>query len=162
MHSPRKMLQLDQLDRKILTELQRDSTLTMERLAERIGLSLSAAHRRAQRLKACGIIQGCIAVVDSASVGRPALFIVGVEVERERPEQVKKLREWVESNPVVQQAYYVTGSADYMLVISVRDIDSFTAFISEMTAANPNVRRFTTNVVMSTVKRSLFVPVDES
>ena len=53
-----------------------------------------------------------------------------------------------------------TGSADYVLLVTASDIASFDNLMSEMIAANPNVRRFTTNVVMGTIKRGLFVPVD--
>jgi DNA-binding Lrp family transcriptional regulator len=90
------------------------------------------------------------------------LFLAGVEVERERPELVQRLRAWIHSEPAVQQAYYVTGSSDYVLIVTARDIAEFDTLMSKLMAANPNVRRFTTNVVMSTIKRGLFVPVEES
>jgi len=154
--------ELDRLDRKLLNELQQDASLTSDRLAERVGLSASAVHRRVRRLEGAGIIERRIAVVDPAKVGRGALFIVGVEVERERPDLVQRLRGWIRTEPAVQQAHYVTGSADYVLAVTARDIAEFDGLMSEMMAANPNVRRFTTNVVMSTVKRGLFVPVDGS
>lgn len=153
---------LDRLDRKLLTALQEDASLTSERLAERVGLSASAAHRRVRRLETTGIIERRIAVVDPAKVGRGASFIVGIEVERERPDLVHKLRDWIRASPEVQQAHYVTGSADYVLLVTARDIIEFDALMSEMMAANPNVRRFTTNVVMSTIKRGLLVPVEGS
>jgi Lrp/AsnC family leucine-responsive transcriptional regulator len=154
--------ELDRLDQKLLTELQQDASLTSDKLAERVGLSASAAHRRVRRLEERGIIERHIAVVDPAKVGRGALFIVGVEVERERSDLVQKLRNWIRAEPAVQQAHYVTGSADYVLLVTARDIAEFDGLMSDMMAANPNVRRFTTNVVMSTIKRGLFVPVEGS
>ncbi len=154
------MPKLDKIDRRLLAELQNDAALTSDTLAERIGLSASAIHRRVRRLEVAGIIERRIAIVDPAKLGRGALFLIGIEVERERPELVKKLRDWIRSEPAVQQAYYVTGSADYVLLVTAPDIASFESLMSEMIAANPNVRRFTTNVVMGTIKRGLFVPVD--
>jgi DNA-binding Lrp family transcriptional regulator len=151
---------LDALDRKLLTELQGDGALTSEQLSERIGLSASAISRRVRRLEADGVIERRIAVVDQGRIGRSALFIVGIEVERERPEQVRTLRAWLKNEPSIQQSYYVTGTADYVLVVTAPDIAEFDALMSEMMAANPNIRRFTTQVVMSTVKRGLFIPVD--
>jgi len=93
-------------------------------------------------------------------VGRDALFLVGLEVERERPELALQLRKWMRSEPSVQQVYYVTGSADYVLLVAVPDIARFDALMSELMAANANVRRFTTNVVMSTIKRGLAVSLE--
>ena len=133
--------------------------MTNEQLAERVGLSPSAASRRVQRLDAAGVIERRIAVVDPAKLDAPALLIVGIEVERERPELVETLRRWLRREDSVQQAYYVTGSADYILLVNAPDIAGFDDFMTRMMVENPNVRRFTTNVVMSAIKRGLHVPV---
>lgn len=155
-------MKLDRLDRQLLTALQLDAGLTSDQLSDRVGLSSSAISRRVRRLEAEGYIERRLAVLDAAKVGHGALFIVGIEVERERPELVQELRSWVKSEPCVQQAYYVTGTADYVMLVTAQDIASFDRLMSAMMAANPNVRRFTTQVVMSTVKKGLFVPVDAS
>lgn len=151
---------LDALDRKLLTALQDDGGLTSDQLSERIGLSPSAISRRVRRLESEGVIERRIAVIDPARVGHGSLFVVGIEVERERPELVQRLRGWVQSEPSVQQTYYVTGTSDYVMLVTAPDIAAFDLLMSEMMAANPNIRRFTTQVVMSTVKRGLFVPVE--
>lgn len=151
---------LDALDRKLLAELQDDGGLTSDQLSERVGLSSSAISRRVRRLEADGVIERRIAIVDPTKVGHGSLFIVGIEVERERPELVQSLRAWVRGAPSVQQTYYVTGTADYVMLVTATDIAAFDQLMSEMMAANPNIRRFTTQVVMGTVKRGLFVPVD--
>jgi len=150
---------LDKIDRTLLAELQDDGSLTSDKLSERVALSPSAIHRRVRRLEKAGVIERRIAVVNPQSVGRGALFLVGIEVERERRDLVEKLRSWIASEPSIQQAYYVTGSSDYVLVVTAPDIASFDALMSELMAANPNVRRFTTNVVMSSIKRGLYVPI---
>ena len=152
-------MKLDSFDRAILNALQLDSSLTNEQAAERVGLSPSAVHRRIQKLTASGVIERRIAVVDPEKVGSPALFVVGVEVERERPELVQPLRNWFRNESAVQQSYYVTGTSDYVLLVSAADIGAFDALMSRMMQDNPNVRRFTTNVVMAAIKRGLFVPV---
>ena len=151
---------LDALDRKLLAELQHDGGLTSDQLSERVALSSSAISRRVRRLEADGVIERRIAIVDPARVGQGALYIVGIEVERERPELVQSLRAWVKNEPSVQQTYYVTGTADYVMLVTAPDITAFDRMMSDMMAANPNIRRFTTQVVMSTVKRGLFVPVE--
>ena len=153
---------LDRLDRRLLSALQEDAALTNDALADLAGLSPSAVHRRVRRLEASGVIERRVAVVDPVAVGRPAMFLVSVEVERERPDFVGKLRAWFRAEPAVQQSYYVTGTADYVLLVNASDIQAFDALMSDMMAANPNVRRFTTNVVMSTIKRGLSVPIDKS
>jgi len=145
----------------LLVQLQENAALTNDALAELAGLSSSAVHRRVRRLEEAGVIERHIAIIDPAAVGQPASFLVSVEVERERADLVNRLRAWFRNEPAVQQAYYVTGTADYVLIVVARDIQEFDALMSEMMAANPNIRRFTTNVVMSAIKRGLMVPVDE-
>ena len=151
---------LDKIDRTLLAELQEDGSLTAEKLSDRVGLSASAIHRRVRRLEKAGVIERRIAVVNPESVGRGALFLVGIEVEREQRDLVEKLRRWIRTEPAIQQAYYVTGSADYVLLVTATDIAAFDQLISDLMAANPNIRRFTTNVVMSSIKRGLYVPID--
>ena len=153
---------LDRLDRRLLARLQDNAALTNEALAELVGLSPSAVQRRVRRLESVGVIERRVAVLNPAAVGQPTMFVVSIEVERERPDLVDRLRDWFRTEPAVQQAYYVTGSGDYILLVLTPDIQAFDGLMSEMMAANPNVRRFTTNVVMSTIKRGLAVPIDES
>ena len=151
---------LDKIDRALLAELQDDGALTAERLSEKVGLSASAIHRRVRRLEQAGVIERRIAVVNPEAAGRGALFLVGIEVEREQRDLVEKLRRWIRTEPAIQQAYYVTGSADYILLVTAPDIAAFDALMSDLMEANPNVRRFTTNVVMGSIKRGLYVPID--
>jgi Lrp/AsnC family leucine-responsive transcriptional regulator len=150
---------LDSFDRRILDIVQRDGELTAEALGERVGLSASAALRRLRRLKADGTIAQTVSVVEPAAVGKPTFFIVSLEIERERPELLAQLRRWFADEDQVQQVYYVTGSADFVLIITAPDVDSYDALMGRMIADNANVRRFTTNVVLGLGKRGLFVPV---
>ena len=150
---------LDAIDRKLLDLVQRDADLGAEALGERIGLSASAVLRRLKRMKADGTILANVALVDPAKVGRPTFFIVALEIERERPELMSRLRQWLNGEDQVQQAFYVTGSADFILIVTARDVDSYDVLMSRLMADNPNVRRFTTNVALGVNKRTMFVPV---
>jgi len=150
---------LDAIDRKLLDLVQRDADLGAEALGERIGLSASAVLRRLKRMKADGTILANVALVDPAKVGRPTFFIVALEIERERPELMSRLRQWLNGEDQVQQAFYVTGSADFILIVTARDVDSYDVLMTRLMADNPNVRRFTTNVALGVNKRTMFVPV---
>jgi Lrp/AsnC family leucine-responsive transcriptional regulator len=155
------MRELDRFDRKLLEIVQREADLTAEVLAERVGLSASAVLRRLKRLRADGVIVAQTAVVDPQKLGKPVSFLAALEIERERPEHLARLRQWLAGEDQVQQVYYVTGTADFVLVIVAPDVVSYDVLMSRLMADNPNVRRFTTNVVLGTNKRSLFVPVPD-
>ncbi|SEF62592.1 transcriptional regulator, AsnC family [Thermomonospora echinospora] len=148
------------MDRRILALVQRDARLTAAQIGERVGLSASAAHRRLQRLWQGRVVEAQVAVVNPRAVGRPLVMIVGLEIERERPEDLHELKRWLAAEPAVQQAWYVTGDADFTLVITARDTEDYDGFMQRLVAENRNVRKFKTSVVLSTLKRGLAVPVD--
>ena len=150
---------LDRFDRKLLQIVQHENDLTAEMLAERVGLSASAVLRRLKRLRQDGVILANIAVVDPARVGKLAFFIVALEIERERPELIGRLRQWMTAEQCIQEIFYVTGTADFILVVTAPDIEAYDAFMSRLVAENPNVRRFTTNVALGVAKRSLTIPI---
>jgi Lrp/AsnC family transcriptional regulator, leucine-responsive regulatory protein len=151
---------LDPFDRKLLTLVQRDAGQTAEALAEQVGLSPSAVLRRLKRLRERGVIVAETAVVDPLKVGKPNFFLAALEIERERPELIARLRQWLAAEEGIQQVYYVTGTADFVLVVVAPDVGAYDALMSRLMIDNPNVRRFTTNVALGVGKRSLFVPID--
>lgn len=153
------MTELDRFDRQLLTLVQQDAALTAEQLAEHVSLSASAIQRRLKRLREQGVIVRQIAVLDAAQVGRPTTFIAGLQVESERPELMAGLRAWLDGEPAVQQAFYVTGEADFVLVVTATDATAYEALMARLLADNPNVRRFTTQVAMGVLKRGLVLPI---
>jgi Lrp/AsnC family leucine-responsive transcriptional regulator len=155
-------VELDQFDRQLLNLIQEDAGLTAELLAKQVSLSPSAIQRRLRRMREQGVILRYAAVIDSVKVGRPTFYIVSVQVERERPELLAQLRAWLASQEQVQQAFYVTGEADFVLIVTAPDTETYDDFTSRMVNMNPNVKRFTTNVALSLVKRGLTIPIPEA
>lgn len=152
-------MELDRFDRQLLNLIQDDAGQTAEQLAEQVALSPSAIQRRLRRLREQGVIVRDAAIVDPRKIGRPTFFVVSLQVERERPELLAQLRTWLAAQAHIQQAFYVTGEADFMLVITAPDTETYDALMSRMVGENPNVRKFTTNVALSVVKRGLTIPI---
>lgn len=152
-------MKLDRFDRQLLNLVQEDAGQTAERLAQQVGLSPSAVQRRLRRLHAQGVIVRDVAIVDPQAAGRPAFFVVSLQVERERPELLAQLRAWLATQEQVQQAFYVTGDADFMLVVTAPDTESYDALMARMVGEHPNIKRFTTNVALGIVKRGLKIPL---
>ncbi|RDI96875.1 Lrp/AsnC family transcriptional regulator [Dyella solisilvae] len=152
--------ELDKTDRRILAVLQKDARRPAELIGSDIGLSASAVQRRIVRMREEGIIVAEVAVVDPKRAGLPLTMIVDVEVERERPELLASLKQWIATEPRIQEAWYVTGAGDYVLIVVARDVDDFEALMQRLVADNANVRRFQTRVALSTLKRGMLVPLD--
>lgn len=152
-------MELDRFDRQLLNLMQEDAGQTAELLSEKVPLSPSAIQRRLRRLREQGVITKDVSIIDPRRVGRTTFFIVALQVERERPELLSQLRTWLASQEHIQQVFYVTGEADFILVITTPDTEVYDALMSRMVGENPNVKRFTTNVALSVVKRGLTIPV---
>lgn len=150
---------VDIIDLRLLDLIQRDATLTNEGLAERVGASASAVHRRLRKLRAEGVIKSISAVIDPAAVGRALTFIVGLEIERKQPDLYDRLQRWLRREDAVQQAYNVTGSSDFVIVATASTVEQFDALMDRMLIANPNIKKYNTNVVLRSFKQCLFVPV---
>jgi len=153
---------LDELDRKILALVQQDARRPAEAIGAQIGLSASAVQRRIARLREEAVITAEVAIVDPKSVGRPLTLIVDIEVERERPELMAVLKRWIAGEPAIQEAWYVTGDGDFVLIVTASDVEDYDALMQKLVSENSNVRRFRTRVALGTLKRGCRVPVDES
>ena len=150
--------ELDDKDRHLLDLLQADARQSLERLAGEVALSAPAVQRRIKRLREAGVIAAEVAIVDPSAVGLPMTFVVIVELERERADEIDAFRHKVMAEPQVQQAYYVTGEGDFVIIALARDMDDFEALTRRLFFDDPNVRRFRTSVVMGKAYRSLAAP----
>ncbi|MCG3749244.1 MULTISPECIES: Lrp/AsnC family transcriptional regulator [unclassified Amycolatopsis] len=150
---------LDQLDLAILSCLQTDARTIAEVIGSKVGLSAAAVQRRIKRLREAGVIEREVAVLSPAALGLDMTFVVMVEMERESLAVLDGFRAQVLADDCVQQCYYVTGTADFVLVVTCPDMAAFENFARRMFFDNPNVRHFTTSVAMDRVKVGLTLPL---
>jgi Lrp/AsnC family leucine-responsive transcriptional regulator len=150
---------MDNFDALILNILQQNARTTAEAMSHHVGLSPDACRKRMARLRSSGIIKAEIAVLDPASVGRGLILIVEVTLQNERKADLDRFKAAMQAAPEVMQCYYVTGNADFILILSARDMADFEAFTRHHFFAEDNVLRFRTSAVMDCVKSGLAVPV---
>lgn len=152
-------LELDAFDRKILALLQRDNRMPQRDIGEVVNLSVSAVNRRIAAMEAAGIIRANIAVVDPAKVGRPITIVAEVTVESERLDLLDAVKRRLIDCPQVQQVYYVTGDVDFVVILTVADMDEYVALSRSLFFAEGNVKTFRTLVAMERSKVGLAVAV---
>lgn len=151
---------MDMIDRKLADALQRDATLSHEQLSQLVGASPSAVQRRVKRLHAEGVIEGIHAHLNPSAFGRANFFIVGLEIERKDRKLYQQLQKWIRDQDAIQQAYNVTGSSDFILIVSDVSLKAYDRLMSRFVEDNPNVRKFTTSVVLQSFKRGMLFPVE--
>lgn len=153
---------IDNADHILLIKMQEDVTQSLENLAEASNLSIPSVQRRLKRLRNKKIIDREVAILNPELLGQKMAFIVMVELERERLDQLDSFRRVIRKEPRVQQCYYVTGEADFTLICLARDMADFEDLTHQLFFNNSNVRRFRTSVVMERTKVSLSTPLQES
>lgn len=142
---------LDRIDRRLLHRLQRDGRMTNADLAKAANISAATCHRRTQRLFDEGYIRSVRAEIAPEKVGRGALVIVGVVLDRSTPESFAAFEAAITQLPFVLDCHLVAGDFDFFLKIRVRDMADFNRLHGEQLIALPGVRQTRTFFVMKEV-----------
>ncbi|MCK1296071.1 Lrp/AsnC family transcriptional regulator [Bradyrhizobium sp. 30] len=143
---------MDDLDRRILTALQNNNRHSFADLAKLVGSSPASCMRRVNKLRAKGVIVGDISLVDPKALGKSLTVIVTVELDRERLDLVENFKRAMRATKEVTQCYMVTGDADFVLIITVKDVEAFDAFVKTKLYTDPNVRKFRSMITLDRVK----------
>ncbi|MGI6878167.1 Lrp/AsnC family transcriptional regulator [Microbacterium sp. gxy059] len=142
---------MDDLDRKILAELQEEGRLSITELAGRVGLTVSPAQRRMRDLERSGAITGYRAIVDPNALGLEFEAIVFVTMGQEDRETLLAFEEAVAAIPSVLLAQRLFGDPDYLLRVRTTDLDAYARLQDEVFAALPGVQRLNSTLVMKSI-----------
>lgn len=153
---------LDDIDRTILSILQETADIPGKAIAATVGLSTSAVERRISKLKQDGIIEKIVAVVSPKAVDRTLSILVELEIQNEHRHTLEQFQRWLGRAPEVQSCWYVTGDADYVLLVAVRDLEEYNAFIDRlMDEQQALVRKYKSLIALKTIKRGLGLAVHD-
>ncbi|NOH97425.1 Lrp/AsnC family transcriptional regulator [Vibrio sp. 99-70-13A1] len=153
-------MDLDRIDRNILATLQKNNRVSNIELAELVGLSAPACLKRVKRLREEGIIIGDVSIINPELAGSTMTLIVSVEMERDRADIYQIFRRSILKAPEVTQCYQISGSYDFMLVVTVRDISAYEQFVERVLHTDLNIRKFHTSVSLRTVKFTTAIDLD--
>lgn len=151
---------IDRIDRKILIALQRNNRIANLELAELVGLSPPACLKRVKRLRKEGVIVGDVSIINPELAGNTMTLIVSVEMERDRADIYQVFRKSILNAPEVTQCYQISGSYDFMLVVTVKDIQGYEYFVERVLHKDLNIRKFHTSVSLRTVKFSTEIELE--
>lgn len=142
---------MDRIDRKILSELQKDGRLSLTELAERVDLSLSPCHRRVRALEDSGVLLGYRAQLDPCALGLNFSAIVFVTLRGGDRKAVEDFESALSSIEQVMNARRLFGEPDYLLHVITQDLPAFQRLYDESLSTLPNVQRLTSTLVMKQV-----------
>lgn len=143
-------MELDVIDRRIVDELRADGRITVNDLAERIGLSGSPTLRRLRRLEADGVVRGYTARIDPDAIGRGFSVWVTARLAVGDPEAQRGFEDGLRALDAVTEAHHVTGDVDYLIRVDVADLEAYDHVIRNELARLPGQAHITSYVVTST------------
>jgi len=142
---------LDAIDRKILTVLQEDASLSVAEIGDRVGLSSTPCWKRIQRLEADGVILRRVALVDQNKIGLGISVFVSVESADHSEAWLRKFADAVSAMPEVMEFYRMAGDVDYMLRVVVADMAAYDAFYKRLIGTIP-LKNVTSRFAMERIK----------
>ncbi len=149
---------LERKDQQILAELQRDSRLTMQELAARVGMSSSACWRRVKSLEEDGVIDRYAVIANTRKAGFGLSSMVHVSLARHEQKNVENFIREVLRHPEVLECFATSGEADFHLRVVVEDIDAYNVFLDDFVFRLPGVSQVRSNIVLKEIKADTALP----
>ncbi|MCR9219389.1 MAG: Lrp/AsnC family transcriptional regulator [Alphaproteobacteria bacterium] len=153
------MISLDETDRKILRRLQADAGLSVQAVADAVGLSLSPCWRRIKRLREEGAIAGQVTLVDQRAVGLTLTALANVSLTDHHDETVTAFERALAGWEEVLECHAVTGDRDYFLRILAPDMEAYERFLSQKLLKEPCVASVNSRFSLRRVKYTTALPV---
>ena len=149
---------LDDTDRDILRQLQRDASQSMDRISRKVGVSKTSVWNRVQRLQSDGVILRQTVILDPTRVGIPETFFVSVRTDQHSAEWLNDFSRLVKSMPEILEAHRLAGSIDYLLKVQVASTRDFDAFYKRM-VASIHLFDVSSSLSMEVLKHDTTLPV---
>jgi DNA-binding Lrp family transcriptional regulator len=150
---------MDDFDLKLLQALQEDGRLTNNDLADRVGLSASQCSRRRAALENAGVIEGYQAALSTEALGLAVLAFVHVTLAAHSPDNAKRFQQLIDRTEEVQEAYSLTGEADYLVKIAVPDLKALSRILSDVFLAHGSVAHVHSAVALDRLKKTARLPL---
>ncbi len=153
------MAKLDNLDRKILALMQKDASLPIQQIADKVGLTVNPCWRRIRRMEAEGVIEGRVALVAPEKVGLGLTIFVRVKTSQHSAAWAVKLAEVIEAMPEILECHRIGGDVDYLLKVIVPDIAGYDRTYKELIERLPSLADVSALFSMERLKSTTGLPI---
>ncbi|WP_397542899.1 Lrp/AsnC ligand binding domain-containing protein [Roseovarius salis] len=149
---------IDEIDRRILSELQRDAGLPLDRLGERVGLSRNACWRRIKALEAAGIIRGRVVLLNPQKLGLGLTVFMQIKAAAHDADWLARFAAATRAMPEIQAVYRMTGELDYLLRARVADMADYDRLYQRLVGRLP-MADVSASFVMEEIKETTELPL---
>lgn len=151
-------VRIDEVDRKILAELQRDAAQSLDEIAARIGSSKTPVWNRIRKLREAGVIGATTVRLDAEALGFEACFFVLIRTSEHEAEWQRKFLEALRKRPEVQEAHRLAGDIDYILKVRVANARAYDVFYQAL-ISEVRVYNVTALLSMEEIKSTSALPL---
>lgn len=144
---------------RLLREIQADASLSLADLAARIGMAQSTLWRKLQEFEAAGIIRARVALLDPAKIGAKLCVLAQISLTDHSEPSVAGFTALIRRLPEVLECHSVSGQADYMLKVRVRDVEAYEAFMSHNLLRSGFVREIHSSFALKEIKATTALPL---
>ena len=152
-------VELSATDRRILRALQEDGRMTVQAIAERVGLSASPCLRRIRQMEDSGVISAYSAVVDQARVGLPVSVFILIKLERQRATELDRFAKAISAWLEVMECYLMTGQHDFLVRVVCADLSTYETFLRNRLTQVEGVKSIESSFALGQVKYSRVLPL---
>jgi DNA-binding Lrp family transcriptional regulator len=140
-------IQIDDIDRRILTALHADARMSNNALAELVGIAPSTCHGRVRRLQELRVIRGFYADIDPTAIGLTLQAMISVSLQSNARGKIRSFIQHIRTRPQVMDVYFLAGADDFILHVAARDTDDLRAFVVENLNADADVAGTQTSLI---------------
>lgn len=151
-------VRIDETDRKILAELQRDASQSLDEIAARVGSSKTPVWNRIRKMKGAGIIGQQTVLLDAEALGFEATFFVLIRTSAHEADWQRKFLKALRDRPEVQEAHRLAGDIDYILKVRVKNARAYDAFYQAL-ISEVRVHNVTALLSMEEIKSTTMLPM---
>ena len=152
-------VRIDQTDRKILTELQRDASQSLDEIAGRVGSSKTPVWNRIRKMREAGVIGQQTVMLDAKALGFEACFFVLIRTSEHEADWQARFLKALRDRPEVQEAHRLAGDIDYILKVRVRNARAYDAFYQAL-ISEVRVHNVTALLSMEEIKSTVMLPLE--
>ena len=151
-------VRIDETDRKILAELQRDASQSLDEIARKVGSSKTPVWNRVRKLKEAGVIGQQTVLLDAEALGFEACFFVLIRTSEHEAAWQAKFLKALKDRPEVQEAHRLAGDIDYILKVRVANARAYDVFYQAL-ISEVRVHNVTALLSMEEIKSSVMLPL---
>jgi len=152
---------LDETDKAILKLIQKNSRMTIKEMAVKLNVSTTPIFDRMKKMEKAGVISNYVALVDPKTIGRNLIVFINISLKEPGKKAINEFVNKIIKYPEVIECHHITGNADFLLKLIMKDIEDYNHFILEELSLIPHIGRVESRFSLSQRKLVTAIPIDQ-